>query len=119
MSDAAVRVDDDVFAGWRRDPVAFIEQHLINLETGKPFVLLASEREFLRYALATDSNGRLLFPELIYESVLLEELYKRGMTQPEIAPNLRAGDGVLMAWHHEPVAPWQTEACQSASDRDP
>ena len=44
------------------------------------------------------------------ESVLLEALYKRGMAQPQIAPNLHAGDGLLMAWHHEPIAPWQTEA---------
>lgn len=44
------------------------------------------------------------------ESTLLEELYARGMKQPEIAPSLRAGDGILMAWHHEPIAPWQTEA---------
>jgi phage terminase large subunit-like protein len=43
------------------------------------------------------------------ESVLLHELYKRGLTQPEIAPSLHAGDGLLMAWHHEPCAPWQTE----------
>ena len=43
------------------------------------------------------------------ESVLLEELYNRGMAQPEIAPNLHAGDGLLMAWHHEPIAPWQTQ----------
>jgi phage terminase large subunit-like protein len=42
------------------------------------------------------------------ESVLLEEIYKRGMTQPEVAPSLHAGDGILLAWHHEPVAPWQT-----------
>ena len=44
------------------------------------------------------------------ELVLLEGLYKRGMKQPEVAPALRAGDGILMAWHHEPVAPWQDEA---------
>jgi phage terminase large subunit-like protein len=44
------------------------------------------------------------------ESVLLEELYRRGMAQPEVAPNLRAGDGILLAWHHEPIAPWQTKA---------
>jgi phage terminase large subunit-like protein len=44
------------------------------------------------------------------ESVLLEELYQRGIEQPEIAPSLHAGAGMLMAWHHEPVAPWQTEA---------
>ena len=43
------------------------------------------------------------------ESQLLETLYKRGQTQPEIAPGLFAGDGLLMAWHHQPVAPWQTE----------
>jgi hypothetical protein len=43
------------------------------------------------------------------ESVLLEELYKRGMKQPEVGPSLHAGDGILMAWHHEPVAPWQTQ----------
>ena len=36
------------------------------------------------------------------ESVLLEELYKRGLSLPQIAPNLYAGDGLLMAWHHEP-----------------
>ncbi|MGP0083245.1 MAG: hypothetical protein ACLP0B_06430 [Steroidobacteraceae bacterium] len=44
------------------------------------------------------------------ESVLLEALYKRGMAQPEIAPSLHAGNGLLMAWHHDPVAPWQTDA---------
>jgi phage terminase large subunit-like protein len=42
------------------------------------------------------------------ESVLLEELYKRGLKQPEIAPNLFAGDGLLMFWSHVPIAPWQT-----------
>ena len=44
------------------------------------------------------------------ESQLLEELYRRGMAQPEVGTSLRAGDGLLMAWHHEPVAPWQTDA---------
>ena len=43
------------------------------------------------------------------ESTLLEELYKRGLQQPEIAPNLYGGDGMLMFWSHEPVAPWQDE----------
>jgi hypothetical protein len=43
------------------------------------------------------------------ESELLEELYKRGMAQPEIAPDLHAGDGILMFWTHRPVAPWQDE----------
>ena len=44
------------------------------------------------------------------ESTLLEELYARGMQQPEIGPDLRAGDGMLFFWSHTPIAPWQTEA---------
>jgi phage terminase large subunit-like protein len=43
------------------------------------------------------------------ESTLLEELHRRGMAQPEIGPDLRAGDGLLMFWSHTPVAPWQDE----------
>jgi hypothetical protein len=42
------------------------------------------------------------------ESTLLQELYKRGLSQPQVAPNLYAGDGILMFWSHDPVAPWQT-----------
>ena len=44
------------------------------------------------------------------ESALLEELYRRGLQQPQVALNLYAGDGMLMFWTHEPVAPWQTDA---------
>jgi phage terminase large subunit-like protein len=44
------------------------------------------------------------------ESVLLEELHKRGMALPEVGPSLHAGDGMLFAWHREPIAPWQDEA---------
>jgi phage terminase large subunit-like protein len=44
------------------------------------------------------------------ESVLLEELYKRGLALLEVGPDLRAGDGLLMFWSHGPVAPWQTDA---------
>ena len=44
------------------------------------------------------------------ESVLLEELYRRGLQQPLIAPDLYAGDGLLMFWSHVPIAPWQDEA---------
>jgi phage terminase large subunit-like protein len=43
------------------------------------------------------------------ESTLLLELYKRGLQQEQIAPGFYAGDGLLMAWHHDPLAPWQTE----------
>src|SRR5256885_731789 len=44
------------------------------------------------------------------ESELLEELYRRGLSQPLIAPDLHAGDGLLMFWTHDPIAPWQTPA---------
>jgi phage terminase large subunit-like protein len=42
------------------------------------------------------------------ESVLLEELYRRGLSLPCVGDSLYAGGGLLMAWHHEPIAPWQT-----------
>ena len=51
------------------------------------------------------------------ESALLEELYSRGMRQPEIGPDLRAGDGMLFFWSHTPIAPWQTEAWLAAMRR--
>jgi phage terminase large subunit-like protein len=51
------------------------------------------------------------------ESVLLEDIYKRGMALPEVGPSLRAGDGMLFAWHTEPIAPWQTEAWLSEMRR--
>jgi phage terminase large subunit-like protein len=44
------------------------------------------------------------------ESGLLEGLRKRGLSQPQIGPDLYAGDGMLMFWSHTPVAPWQDDA---------
>jgi phage terminase large subunit-like protein len=44
------------------------------------------------------------------ESVLLEELYRRGKQQPQIGDDLYAGDGLLMFWSHKPIAPWQDQA---------
>ena len=44
------------------------------------------------------------------ESTLLLELYQRGLKQKQVAQSLYAGDGLLMAWHHQPIAPWQTPA---------
>jgi phage terminase large subunit-like protein len=43
------------------------------------------------------------------ESTLLEELHAKGMSLPEIAPNLHAGGGMLFTWRHVPLAPWQTQ----------
>jgi phage terminase large subunit-like protein len=43
------------------------------------------------------------------EGQLLQELYHRGLKQPQVGDSLYAGDGMLMAWHHTPIAPWQDE----------
>src|SRR5208282_992219 len=43
------------------------------------------------------------------ESALLEELYKRGLREPQVGSDLHAGDGLLMFWSHDPVAPWQDQ----------
>ena len=241
----AVKFDRAALKQYRQSPVDFIEECLIDPESGQPFVLLPAECAFLEYAFKTGPDGRLLYPELVYscpkksgktafaaiiaitmtilyggrfpdavlaandldqsvarvfqairriiecspllrseakiladtitvagarlvaipcnyasaaggnpvisvldelwaytseaarrlfdelvppptrkiacqltvtyagfsnESVLLEELYRRGSAQPEVAPCLHAGDGILMFWSHEPVAPWQTNA---------
>jgi len=52
------------------------------------------------------------------ESTLLETLYARGLALPQIGKSLYAGDGMLMAWHHEPIAPWQDEKWLARMRRD-
>jgi hypothetical protein len=44
------------------------------------------------------------------EGELLHQLYQRGLRQQQIGSDLYAGDGMLMFWSHQPLAPWQTEA---------
>jgi len=44
------------------------------------------------------------------ESDLLEALYRRGLKGKQVAPDLYAGDGMLMLWTNKFTAPWQTEA---------
>jgi phage terminase large subunit-like protein len=48
------------------------------------------------------------------ESLLLEELHKRGKALPQVGTDLYAGDGLLMFWRHAPIAPWQDEAWLAA-----
>ena len=43
------------------------------------------------------------------ESVLLEELFKRGTAQPQVGTDLYAGDGILCFWSNTPIAPWQDQ----------
>jgi hypothetical protein len=43
------------------------------------------------------------------ESELLEEIFKRGMAGKPIGDELwSTEDGLLLAWHTKPIAPWQT-----------
>ena len=235
----------DLLEQWRANPAAFIETHLYNPQTGKPFVLLDAEREFIKHALVLTPEGRMLYQTLLYscpkksgktefsgmlmttvlllfggrfaegyvvandleqaqsrcfeavrrvvevspllkreakitqnkitfpatgavitcltgnyasaagshptistwdeiwgftsersrrlydelvpvptvqiscrlittyagfegEGEMLHELYQRGMRLPELGPDLRGGDGLLMFWSHKPIAPWQT-----------
>jgi phage terminase large subunit-like protein len=51
---------------WRADPIKFIETVLYDPETGKPFVLLPAERDFLRYAFQLDADGHLLYSEQVF-----------------------------------------------------
>jgi phage terminase large subunit-like protein len=43
------------------------------------------------------------------ESDLLEGLYKRAIAGEQIAPSLYRAPGLLAAWYHEPIAPWQNQ----------
>jgi hypothetical protein len=52
------------------------------------------------------------------ESTLLEELYRRGLAQPLVGKDLHAGDGLLMFWSHQPIAPWQDEAWLASMRRE-
>jgi len=52
------------------------------------------------------------------ESVLLEELYRRGLQQPKVGKDLHGGDGMLMFWSHKPIAPWQDKAWLASMRRE-
>ena len=50
-----------------KSATAFITDVLIDPETGRPFVLLPSEKPFLKHAFKTSKDGRLSsYPELVY-----------------------------------------------------
>lgn len=51
---------------WKRDPVAFIRDVLVNPENLKPFELYDAQVEFLRRAFTLTTDGRLPFGEIIY-----------------------------------------------------
>jgi phage terminase large subunit-like protein len=55
-------------ARWRADPVAFIEEMLVDPETDEPFVLSDRQKRFVRRAFQLTADGRLLYPELVFSA---------------------------------------------------
>jgi phage terminase large subunit-like protein len=53
---------------WRRDPISFIEQVLIDPETGQPFQLYTEQRTFLRHAFELTPEGRMRHTELVFSA---------------------------------------------------
>ena len=64
----ATNIFSKTMARWRADPISFIEEVLINPETGEPFVLLDAERAFLAHAFRTGPDGRLIYPEQCFSA---------------------------------------------------
>jgi hypothetical protein len=58
----------DQFERWRRSPESFIEECLIDPESGQPFILNSAERRYLHWAFELTSDGRLRYPELLYSA---------------------------------------------------
>jgi hypothetical protein len=53
---------------WATEPIAFVEQCLIDPESGEPFRLSDAERQFLEHAFRLGADGRLLYPELVFSA---------------------------------------------------
>src|SRR5271169_2481089 len=62
------KFDAATIARWRADPCAFIEEVLVNPETGRTFELLPAERVFIEWALEFDNDGRLVHVEWVYSA---------------------------------------------------
>jgi phage terminase large subunit-like protein len=62
------RITPAALARWRRDPIEFIRETLIDPETGQPFVLYPEQVAFLLAALTLTEDGRLPFAELLFSA---------------------------------------------------
>ncbi len=54
---------------WRSDPVAFIEEVLINPESGRPFEVFEAERVFLRHAFTPAADGDLPYRDILWSCI--------------------------------------------------
>ena len=64
-----VVLDRKTLKRYRADPVAFVDECLVNPETGKPYELLEAERRFLKHAFRLGPDGRLKYQTLLYCAV--------------------------------------------------
>jgi phage terminase large subunit-like protein len=55
-------------ARWRRDPVAFIHEVLVDPETGQPFRLYSEQVTFLKHAFELTPEGRMRHTELCFSA---------------------------------------------------
>jgi hypothetical protein len=62
-------VDSSTLERYRRDPVAFIEENLVSPYNGERYRLVEAERVFIQQAFKLDSDGRLLYPLLVYGAI--------------------------------------------------
>ncbi len=56
------------FLLWKKNPVAFVREALVNPETGKPFELYPAQERFLREGLTPTPGGRLPYRELLFSA---------------------------------------------------
>jgi hypothetical protein len=63
------QVDPARLTHYRADPVAFINECLVDPETDKPFTLFPAEIEFLQHAFRLGPDGRLKYSLLIYSAI--------------------------------------------------
>ncbi|MGB9388845.1 MAG: hypothetical protein WCB70_02460 [Xanthobacteraceae bacterium] len=54
---------------YRADPCAFIEECLVSPYTREPYKLNDAERGFIKHAFTLDSDGRLLYPLMIFSAI--------------------------------------------------
>ena len=62
-------LDSSALAGWRANPLSFIEQVLRDPETGQPFELFDAQREFLTRAFTLTDDRRLAYPEQVFGAI--------------------------------------------------
>jgi hypothetical protein len=62
-------IDAATLEHYRADPSIFIEEVLVSPYNSKPYRLIEVERTFITHAFQRDTDGRLLYPLLIYSAI--------------------------------------------------